>query len=509
MASNIFSVLTQFSVNDQMTKALERMSAASAKFGSTTERSMRRASSASSMFGSITSSIVAATGITNALDLIKQGVVGIITATADLEMSTTNFKVLTGSIENARNVVNDLRQFAAVTPFSFTDIEPTAKMLMGFGVVTQGTLIPTLKMLGDVSMGSAEKLDRITLAFSQIVSGGRAYQQDINQLVNAGVPIMKALSQQWGVPIAKVREMIKAGRATGTEIQKAFKMMTSQGGMFFNGMEEGSKTLIGRWATLRDNINMIATSIGNAMLPQMKSLVEQAGQVIGQLMKWVHTNRALIGLYFADAVKSITEAARTLWPILKGIGQALIFIYPIAKQLVPVLIGLAAAWAVNAAILKVVAIYEFVSALYALSKATTVITAAQWLWNVAMTANPIGVIIMAIAALIGALVYLEIKFKSVSELMSNVMEGWKVYARIWDDMFSGPSRHDTIGISEDYAKRPPVTPPAQMPAQLIAMQRAGVEFQGQLNIAGAPEGSTVKSTTTGAPPLRVALMGAQ
>ncbi|MCK5641501.1 MAG: hypothetical protein KAJ19_11915, partial [Gammaproteobacteria bacterium] len=37
--------------------------------------------------------------------------------------------------------------------------------------------------------------------------------------------------------------------------------------------------------------------------------------------------------------------------------------------------------------------------------------------------------------------------------------------------------------------------------------RQKINFNGQLNISGAPEGSTVSSKTTGAPPIRMDLLG--
>lgn len=45
------------------------------------------------------------------------------------------------------------------------------------------------------------------------------------------------------------------------------------------------------------------------------------------------------------------------------------------------------------------------TAMIATSVATGVATAAQWLWNAAMTANPIGIIIVAIAALVAGIVW--------------------------------------------------------------------------------------------------------
>lgn len=71
-----------------------------------------------------------------------------------------------------------------------------------------------------------------------------------------------------------------------------------------------------------------------------------------------------------------------------------------------------------------VALVAHKAAMLASAVATAAVTAAQWLLNVAMNANPIGVVITVIGLLVGALIGLAVKFQSVRDVL----------IRIWDNI---------------------------------------------------------------------------
>jgi TP901 family phage tail tape measure protein len=66
--------------------------------------------------------------------------------------------------------------------------------------------------------------------------------------------------------------------------------------------------------------------------------------------------------------------------------------------------------------------------------ATAIATAAQWAWNVAVTANPIGIIVVAIAALVAALVYFFTQTETGRQMWEQFMTGMKA---AWDVLWSG------------------------------------------------------------------------
>jgi hypothetical protein len=57
---------------------------------------------------------------------------------------------------------------------------------------------------------------------------------------------------------------------------------------------------------------------------------------------------------------------------------------------------------------------------FVLNAATRVSTAAQWLWNAALSANPISLVIIAVAALVGAIVYAWKNFEGFRQIVYGV-----------------------------------------------------------------------------------------
>lgn len=101
---------------------------------------------------------------------------------AQMEQYTTTFEVFTKSAEKANEVLNDLQQMGAKTPFEFTDLADATTTLMAFGF-TADEAIDSLEMLGNASQGNADKLDTITTAFARMSSSGKVSLEDLNMMI--------------------------------------------------------------------------------------------------------------------------------------------------------------------------------------------------------------------------------------------------------------------------------------------------------------------------------------
>ena len=91
--------------------------------------------------------------------------------------------LLGGNQQEAQKLLNTLKEMAATTPYETTDLVKATQKMMAFGISANDSL-NYLQMLGDISMGDANKMDSLTLAFSQIGASGRASMEDINQINN-------------------------------------------------------------------------------------------------------------------------------------------------------------------------------------------------------------------------------------------------------------------------------------------------------------------------------------
>jgi tape measure domain-containing protein len=199
---------------------------------------------------------------------------------AELQALATNFRVLTGSAEEGKKVFEDLKKLGAATPFSVKDLAKATETMLAFGIETKD-VEKYLKMLGDVSLGNADKLGGLTLAFSQMKAVGKLTGEDLNQMVERGFNPLQVMADKSGKTVGYFREEMSKGRITVEDVTKAFEIATSEGGDFYKGMEEGSKTLSGKFATLGDGISNMSTGIlglkddGTILEGSLMSLVEK------------------------------------------------------------------------------------------------------------------------------------------------------------------------------------------------------------------------------------------
>ena len=299
-------------------------------------------SSAGNKIGNVFESIgKAAIGYTKVLGVAgTAATVFTLKTSADLQMLSTSFETLTGSAEKGQKVFQDLVNMAKFTPFETGDLAKATQTMLSFGVQVDKSQ-EYLRMLGDVSLGNRNKLEGLALAFSQVQGKGRLMGQELLQMINQGfnpllVIAQKNIGARMGLDFQKTQEALKDnkittaqvneemvkltkamenGKVSATDVSEAFKLATSEGGLFYKGMDRGAKTLAGTFSTLMDNIKMMAA--GLAGLSEEGTIVE--GSLLDLTQKGVNAlNEALskidwvkVGQDIRNNVISAIEALRT------------------------------------------------------------------------------------------------------------------------------------------------------------------------------------------------------
>jgi tape measure domain-containing protein len=246
---------------------------------------------------------------------------------SDMENYQTSFTTLLSSADKAKAMLSDLNQFAAATPFSITDLAASAKMLLGFGQTAE-SIMPTMKMLGDVAQGNKEKFSSLTLVYSQVMSQGKLMGQDLLQLINAGFNPLTIMAKQTGKSIAVLKEEMSQGAISADMVTAAFQSATSEGGLFFGGMEAASKTLSGQFSTLMDDGMALGRSFLEMILPAIKDLMAGASGLIKSLMGLDDGTKSVI--------LTIAGVAAVMGPAIGAIG-GLITVFTTAN---PVILGI-------------------------------------------------------------------------------------------------------------------------------------------------------------------------
>lgn len=122
------------------------------------------------------------TSILGASAALIAGAVAGVKYNNEMEQYMASFTTMLGNADKATEMVAGLKDFAAKTPFEFTDLASGAKTLMAFGIASDD-VTDRLKMLGDVSQGNAETFNSLTLAFGQVSSAGKMSGQDLLKCV--------------------------------------------------------------------------------------------------------------------------------------------------------------------------------------------------------------------------------------------------------------------------------------------------------------------------------------
>lgn len=216
----------------------------------------------------------------------------------EFEQLGVAFRTMLGNKEQADKLMAQAVQLAATTPFKLSDVATGAKQLLAYG--TAAEKIPdTLKMLGNVASGVSAPLQDIVYLYGTLQTQGRAYTRDILQFTSRGIPIIDALAKQFGVTTAQVQELVEAGKVGFPEIQKAFQTMTSQGGMFFNLMEEQSKTVTGMLSNLGDAFDKMLNDIGQSNEGIIKGSIEGLTTLVSHYQDVIDILKVLLATYGA------------------------------------------------------------------------------------------------------------------------------------------------------------------------------------------------------------------
>lgn len=225
---------------------------------------------------------------------------GVIKLGADLEQTKISFEVLTGNAEVAGKLLTKLNEYANLTPYTNSNIMDSAKMMLAYGVETKDVM-NNIRMLGDIAQGNGPKLDRITLAFSQIMTTGRLMGQDLLQLTTNGFNPLRVIADKTGRSMLDLRKDMEKGNISAKMVIEAFKIATSEGGKFYDMANKQSQTLAGLWSTLVGNLQYVTAQIMNANSGPLKDMVASFVNITNTIM----AHQDVVAKYIKIILKSI------------------------------------------------------------------------------------------------------------------------------------------------------------------------------------------------------------
>ena len=185
----------------------------------------------------------------------------VVTVRGEFQKLEVAFSTMLGSKAEADALMERTVELAATTPFNLQEVSKSTKQLLAYGSTAE-EVTGEIKMLGDIASGLSMPLGDLAYLYGTTRTQGRLFTQDLRQFMGRGIPIAEELAKQFGVTKDKVGELVTAGKVGFPEVQKALQAMTSEGGKFYNLMEEQSKTISGQISNLKDSIQQMFNDIG-------------------------------------------------------------------------------------------------------------------------------------------------------------------------------------------------------------------------------------------------------
>ena len=331
------------------------------------------------------------------------------------------FTTMLQSEEKANDLMNQLVRTAAITPFDLKGVAEGAKQLLAYGTAAE-EVNETITRLGDIAAGLSIPLGDLVYLYGTTMVQGRMFTQDLRQFQGRGIPIAEEIAKIMGVTKDAVAELVTAGEVTDQVFKKAIENMTSEGSKFGGLMEAQSKTITGQISNIEDALDMMFNDLG-----------KQSEGVI---------NDALSGISYL--VEHYEEVGKVILTVAASFGA-----YK------------AALFAVMAA-QKIASVWGEVQAFFALAKSITSAKDAMLLLNMAVKANPLGLLLSTVTALAASFYLFSSNEGKAAEMASkfgdravSTMNRVKTLTTTLNGLTAGTSTHTKVmgelnDILEDY-----------------------------------------------------------
>lgn len=296
-----------------------------------------------------------------AVSQIKNFVTQVATVRGEFQQLEIAFKTMLGSAAQADALMSQLVKTAATTPFGLTDIAQSAKQLLAYGVEAD-KVNETLIRLGDIAAGLSIPINDLAYLYGTTMVQGRLYTQDLNQFLGRGIPLIEQLAQQFGVAENQVKALVEEGKVGFPEVEQAIINLTNEGSMFGGLMAAQSQSITGQISNIEDAIDTMFNEIGK----QNEGVINDA-----------------LGL-----VSTLIENWET-------VGKVLLTVIATYGAYKAAVIAVAAAH-------KLMNIWGTVQAVLSLSRSIRSANDAMLLFNMAVKANPLGLVLSVVAAAVSA-----------------------------------------------------------------------------------------------------------
>mgnify|MGYP001051593105 CR=1 FL=1 len=237
-------------------------------------------------------------------------------AAAQMRQYEIAFQTMLKSAEAGTQMLRDLQQFAAETPFDVPGVVSAGQQLMAFGFKAE-EIIPMLTNLGDAASGlglGTEGVSRLAYALGQMQTSGKLNAQDMMQLTSAGISAWDMLAQAAGKTVAEMKDLCSKGAIDSkAAVQTIVAGMNDQfGGM----MAKTSDEVSGLLANIEETAGNTSAAVGKYLTEafNIKGILKDVSDRLGEFQQKMQTATEQ-GKSMGDVIKECVPA-----PVIAAIG---------------------------------------------------------------------------------------------------------------------------------------------------------------------------------------------
>lgn len=283
-------------------------------------------------------------------------------AAAQMRQYEIAFQTMLKSAEAGTQMLRDLQQFAAETPFDVPGVVSAGQQLMAFGFKAE-EIIPMLTNLGDAASGlglGTEGVSRLAYALGQMQTSGKLNAQDMMQLTSAGISAWDMLAQAAGKTVAEMKDLCSKGAIDSkAAVQTIIAGMNDQfGGM----MAKTSDEVAGLLANIEETAGNTSAAVGKYLTEafNIKGILKDVSDRLGEFQQKMQTATEQ-GKSLRDVIKECVPA-----PVIAAMGAfaaALVVVSVAAVATIGAVLGLsagivAAGAAIGAAIALIITYWD-------------------------------------------------------------------------------------------------------------------------------------------------------
>lgn len=187
----------------------------------------------------------------------------IVDVRGEMQLLETSFGVLLGNEAKANKMLSEIKEYNIQSPLSLNGISKAAQLLLGFNVEAE-KVMPTLRQLGDISMGDTGRFQSLALAFAQMSATGKLMGQDLLQMINAGFNPLQTISEKTGKSIGELKKDMENGAISSEMVANAFASATEKGGKFYGMTQKQAEGIRGLQAQLEGGLQDAFNEIGKS-----------------------------------------------------------------------------------------------------------------------------------------------------------------------------------------------------------------------------------------------------